>query len=202
MKPGSTRTQAAGELNLLAQRFATAHPESEKDSGFRFEPAGSLPPKDRTTLMMFLAGLSAVALLVLASPAPTSPTSLWRRLPAAGRKWRYGSHWEPRAAVCCARWLTESVLLALGGGWLASFFRYWLPAVLRPSTSRSSPARSHHRPGFARPPLRVRAEPRRRHSFRTGCRHGRRASRHRRRIERRGYAFPGPAGSGLCATCW
>src|SRR5580704_9613248 len=65
LRPGVTRAQAAAELGVLAQRFAQAHSESEKDGGFRFETAGTLSPRDKPAVMIFLGALMVVVLLVL-----------------------------------------------------------------------------------------------------------------------------------------
>src|SRR5882757_1792026 len=65
LKPGVTRTQAAAELSVLAQRLAQAHPESEKGNGFHMEMAGSLPPSEKSAVFLFLVALSVVVLLVL-----------------------------------------------------------------------------------------------------------------------------------------
>jgi hypothetical protein len=65
VQPVMARTQAAAELSVPAQRLAKGHPESEKGGGFRFEPAGSLPPRDKASVMMFLAALTLVAILML-----------------------------------------------------------------------------------------------------------------------------------------
>ena len=59
------RSQAAAELNGIAQRLAQTYPETEKDSGFRLEAAGSLPPDMKAGLIGFFSALSGVAFLVL-----------------------------------------------------------------------------------------------------------------------------------------
>ena len=55
VKPGVTRAQAAAELDTLAANFAKANPATDKDNGFPFDQAGSLPPNDRSTVLMFSA---------------------------------------------------------------------------------------------------------------------------------------------------
>src|ERR1700691_1926656 len=66
LKPGVTQSQAAAELNTLAKNLAVAYPATDKGNGFRFEQAGSLNPRDRSTVLMFLGALTVVVLLVLA----------------------------------------------------------------------------------------------------------------------------------------
>jgi predicted permease len=125
LKPGVSSDQAIAELAVLAQRFAKVHPESDKGLGFRFEEAGSLPPRDKTTVMMFLAALSAVALLVLCI-ACTNVANL-SLAQAAGRR----REMAVRLALGAARRhllrqiLTENVLLALGGGLCGVAISFW-----------------------------------------------------------------------------
>jgi predicted permease len=65
LKDGVTPARAAVELDLIARLLAKAHPATDKNQGFRFERAGSLPPRDAGTAKMFFAALSVVVLLVL-----------------------------------------------------------------------------------------------------------------------------------------
>ena len=53
------------ERKVIGQRAADAHPETENGRGFRFEQAGSVPPRERAFVKMFLAALTLVSLLVL-----------------------------------------------------------------------------------------------------------------------------------------
>lgn len=53
LKPGATHSEAAAELETLAKDFAVAYPDTDKGVNFRFEQAGSLPPRDRGTILMF-----------------------------------------------------------------------------------------------------------------------------------------------------
>jgi predicted permease len=130
LKPGVTRTQAAAELNVLAQRLATGHPEAEKDGGFRFEPAGSLPPRDKGTVVMFLGALTLVALLVLCI-ACANITNMFLAQ-ASGRQ----REMAVRLALGATRrhllhqMLTESVLLAFGGGLFGIALSLWATHAL------------------------------------------------------------------------
>src|SRR6266576_1883263 len=65
LKPGVSRAEAAAELQLLSQRFTHSHPDTEKNLGFRFEQAGSLPPRDKTVILLFLSTLTLVVFFVL-----------------------------------------------------------------------------------------------------------------------------------------
>ena len=127
--PSVTAAQADAELRVLGDRFATAYPESvpvaERDTGFRMDEAGSLPPRDRTTIMVFLAALLAVALLVLCIACANVVN-----LSVAQAN---GRHREMvvRLALGATRWhllwqmLTESVVLSLAGGVIGVALSVW-----------------------------------------------------------------------------
>jgi predicted permease len=129
LRPGVTRRQAAAELGVLAQRLGQAHHE-DKGGGFRFEPAGSLPPRDKDAVMMFLAALALVALLVL-SIACANVANLFLAQ-ASGRQ----REMSVRLALGATRghllhqMLTESVLLGLGGGLLGVVLSLWATRAL------------------------------------------------------------------------
>jgi predicted permease len=130
LKPGVTRAQAAAELQVLAQRFAQAHAESEKDGGFRFETAGTLSPRDREAVMIFLGALMVVVLLVLCIACANVANLLLAQ--ASGRQ----REMAVRLAVGATRgqlmrqMLTESVVLALGGGLLGVVLSLWATRAL------------------------------------------------------------------------
>jgi predicted permease len=130
LKPGVTRAQAAAELDVIARRVAKAYPEAEKDRGFRFETAGSLPPRDRPFVMMFLAALTVVVLLVLCIACANVANLLLAQ--ASGRQ----REMAVRLAIGATRgqllrqMLTESVLLALGGGLFGVALSLWATSAL------------------------------------------------------------------------
>ncbi len=130
LKPGVTSTQAAAELNILGQRLAKAYPEAEKDRGFRLDLAGSLPPRYKSAVTMFLAALTAVVLLVLAIACANVANLLLAQ--AAGRQ----REMAVRLAVGATRgrllrqMLTESVLLALVGGLVGVALSLWAARAL------------------------------------------------------------------------
>jgi predicted permease len=125
LKPGVTRGEAAAELKVLAQRLGQAHPDTDKDLGFRFEQAGSLPPRHRNFVLMFLGSLSIVVLLVLCIACANVANLLLAQ--AAGRQ----REMAIRVALGATRGqllrqvMTESVLLALGGGILGVAISAW-----------------------------------------------------------------------------
>jgi predicted permease len=128
--PGVTRAQAAAELGVLAQRFAQAHAESEKDGGFRFETAGSLSPRDKAAVMIFLGALAVVVLLVLCIACANVANLLLAQ--ASGRQ----REMAVRLAVGATRGqlmrqlLTESVMLAIGGGLFGVVLSLWATRAL------------------------------------------------------------------------
>jgi predicted permease len=125
LKPGVSRSEASVELNLLSRRFAETHPDTDKAIGFRFETAGSLPPRDKSVFLLFLSTLMLVALLVLLI-ACANVANLFLAL-AAGRQ----REMAVRIALGATRTqllrqvLTESVLLSLCGGVLGILISVW-----------------------------------------------------------------------------
>jgi predicted permease len=116
VKPGVTRANLTAEWNGIAERLGKAYPATDKDGGFRFEQAGSLPPRDRSSILLFLGALSTVVLLLLAI-ACANVTNLFLA-EVSGRQ----KELAVRLALGATRgqiirqMLTESVLLALAGG--------------------------------------------------------------------------------------
>lgn len=125
LRPGVTRTQAAAELNVIARRLAQAYPDAEKDRGFRFEQAGSLPPKERSFVMMFLATLTVVALLVLCIACANVANLLLAQASGRQREMAVRRALGATRGQLLRQMLTESVMLALGGGLLGVAFSLW-----------------------------------------------------------------------------
>jgi len=125
LKPGVSHAEAAAELQLLSQRFAQAHPDTEKHLGFRFDQAGSLPPRDKSVILLFFSTLMLVVFLVLLIACANVGNLFLAR--AAGRQ----HEMAVRIALGAARWqllrqiLAESVLLSLLGGLLGVPISIW-----------------------------------------------------------------------------
>jgi predicted permease len=125
LKPGVTRADASAELNLLAQRFSQAYPATDKDLGFRFEQAGSLPPRDRSVILLFLSTLLLVVFLVLLIACANVANLFLAQ--AAGRQ----REMAVRIALGATRLqlirqiLTECLLLSFFGGLLGVLISVW-----------------------------------------------------------------------------
>jgi predicted permease len=125
LKPGVTRAQASIELNLLAQRFAQAHPDTEKNLGFRLEQAGSLPPRDKSVILLFLSTLMIVVFLVLLIACANVANLFLAQ--AAGRQHEMAVRIALGAnrSQLLRQVLTESMLLSLCGGLLGILISAW-----------------------------------------------------------------------------
>jgi predicted permease len=130
LRPGVTRTEAATELNTLAQRLALAYPKSDKANHFVFEQAGSLPPRERDAVLLFLTALSLVVLLVLAIAGANVANLLFGQAVSRQREMAV------RLALGATRGrlrrlvLIESVLLGLGGGAAGVLLSLWSTQAL------------------------------------------------------------------------
>ena len=116
LAPGVTSTQAAAELNGIAQRLAQTYPETEKDSGFRLEAAGSLPPDEKAGLIGFLSALSCVAFLVLCIACVNVVNLLLAQAFARQQEMAVRLSLGAQRRQLLRQMLVESTLLALAGG--------------------------------------------------------------------------------------
>jgi len=130
LKPGVSRTQAGAELGTLAQRLAIAYPATDKGNKFPFEQAGSLPPREKPTFLLFLAALLFVVLLVLCIACANVANLLLAQ--TAGRQ----REMAVRVAVGATRirilrqMILESMLLSLAGGVLGVLLSLWATQAL------------------------------------------------------------------------
>lgn len=130
MKPGVKREHVTAELNTLAHRLAKVYPKTDKDGGFAFEQAGTLPQKVRNTVFVFLAALGIAVTLVLFIAGANVANLLFAQ--AAGRQ----CDLAVRLALGATRGrlqrqvLTESLLLGLGGGLLGVVLSLWSTSAL------------------------------------------------------------------------
>jgi predicted permease len=118
LKPGVTRAEATAELNALAERFGKANPATDKGNRFLFEQAGSLPPRDRSTVLIFFAALSIVVLLVLSIACANVANLLFAQAAARQREMAVRLALGSTRGRLQRQVLTESLLLGIGGGML------------------------------------------------------------------------------------
>jgi predicted permease len=130
LRPRVTPAHALAELNLIAQRIGKAHPEAEKNRGFRIQQAGSIPAKDRPFVTMFLAALTAVALLVLCIACANVANLLLSQASGRSREMAVRRALGATRGDLMRHMLTESVLLALGGGVLGAGLSVWTTSAL------------------------------------------------------------------------
>ncbi len=125
LSAGTTRAQAAAELNTLARSFAVSYPATDKDNSFVFEQAGSLPPRERSAVLIFLSALSLVVVLLLAIAGANVANLLFAQ--AAGRQGEMAVRLALGATRARLRRqvLTESVLIGVGGGVLGAILSMW-----------------------------------------------------------------------------
>jgi predicted permease len=125
LRPGVSRQEASAELETLSGRFALSNPATDKGIGFAFEQAGSLPPRERTPVLLFITALSCVVLLVLAIAAANVANLLF--VQTAGRQ----KEMAVRLALGATRGhlrrqlLLECLLLGLAGGSLGVTLSLW-----------------------------------------------------------------------------
>jgi predicted permease len=124
LKPGVTHDQAAAELATLAKHFAEINAAPEKHLEFRFEQAGSLPPRDRSTVLLFLASLMVVALLVLCIACANVTNLLLAQAYSRQREMAVRIALGATRATLLRQMLLESIILALAGGILGTFLSY------------------------------------------------------------------------------
>jgi predicted permease len=130
LKPGVTQSQAAAELATLAQRFAKAYPDTDKGGGFRLEQAGSLPPRDRSTVLLFIAALSVVVLLVLGIACANVANLLLAQSSSRQREMAVRIALGATRGQLLRQMLVESLLLALGGGLFGTVLTMWATSAL------------------------------------------------------------------------
>lgn len=116
LRHGATRRDATAELAMIAGRLGVSHPETDKDLTFVFEQAGSLPPRDRQMVQIFLAALMGVVLLVLSIAAANVANLLFAQAVARQKEMAVRLSLGATRASLRRQLLTESLLLGLGGG--------------------------------------------------------------------------------------
>ena len=130
VRPGLSRKQVAAQLSTIADRLSASYPATDKGNHFVFEQAGSLPPKERSTALLFLSALSIVVLLLLAIAGFNVANLLFAQ--ALNRQ----REMSVRLALGATRGrlirlvLMESLLLGVGGGALGTLLSLWSTKAL------------------------------------------------------------------------
>ena len=130
LRPGATRTQAAAELNALAERLARSYPNTDKDKPFVIVHTGLLPPDEQNGLLIFLTALSVVALLVLAIAGANIANLLFAQASGRQREMAVRLALGATHGRLQRQMLVESVLLGLGGGVLGVLLSLWATQAL------------------------------------------------------------------------
>lgn len=125
LKPGVSRAEAAAELQLLSQRFAQADPDTEKNLGFRFEQAGSLPPRDKSVILLFLSTLMLVVFLVLLIACANVGNLFLAKAAARQHEMAVRIALGATRGQLLRQILTESVLYSLLGGLFGVLISVW-----------------------------------------------------------------------------
>ncbi|HEY1808692.1 MAG TPA: ABC transporter permease, partial [Acidobacteriaceae bacterium] len=128
--PGVTRAQANDELSTIAANLAKAYPSTDKGNGFLMDEAGSLPPRGRTMVLVFLAALSVVALLVLGIACANVSNLLLAQAASRQREMAVRLALGARTRQLVRPMLVESTLLALAGGVAGSLLALWSTSAL------------------------------------------------------------------------
>jgi predicted permease len=130
LRPGVTRTQAAGELSAFAERLARSYPNTDKDKPFVFVQTGLLPPEEQKGLLLFITALSVVALLVLAIAGANVANLLFAQASGRQREMAVRLALGATHGRLQRQMLSESLLLGLGGGVLGALLSLWSTQAL------------------------------------------------------------------------
>jgi predicted permease len=130
LKPGVTQSQAAAELATLAQRLAKTYPGTDKGRGFFMDQAGSLPPRDKSAILLFIAALSVVVLLVLGIACANVANLLLSQSASRQREMAVRIALGARRSQLLWQMLMESSLLALAGGLFGTLLTLWATSAL------------------------------------------------------------------------
>ena len=130
LRRGVSQKQAGAELATLADRYARQFPATDKDNSFYMQPAGTLPPFFKTTVVLFLTALSIIAVLVLSIAAANVANLLFVQAAARQREMAVRLALGATRAHLRRRLLFESVLLALIGGIFGVSAALWATQAL------------------------------------------------------------------------
>jgi predicted permease len=130
LKDGVTPQQANAELDAIAKRLALVYPATDKGGAFRSEQAGSLPPRDKNAVLLFLATLVVVVLLVLGIACANVANLLFAQTLGRQREMAVRLALGATRARILNQIVFESVLLSLCGGLLGVMLSVWATHAL------------------------------------------------------------------------
>jgi predicted permease len=130
LKDGVTPRQANAELDAIAKRLALAYPATDKNQSFRSEQAGSLPPRDKNAVLLFLTTLVVVVLLVLGIACANVANLLFAQTLGRQREMAVRLALGATRARILSQIVLESVLLSLCGGLLGVMLSVWATHAL------------------------------------------------------------------------
>ncbi len=168
LAPGVAPSQASAELATLAQRLAKTYPDTDKGNGFLLDQAGSLPPRDKSTILLFLAALSVVVLLVLGIACANVANLLLAQAASRQREMAVRIALGAKRLQLLRQMLVESILLSLAGGLLGTLLSLWATSALSAfRIPAPSPARHQPHRRLASPSLHLRSQRRYRPALRS-----------------------------------
>jgi predicted permease len=125
MRPGVTQSQVEAELNTLAASYEKTYPATDEDNGFYVEPAGTLPPNMKGTVVLFLSALLVIVLLVLSIAGANVANLLFAQAAARQREMAVRLALGAKRSRLRRQLLLESVLMALAGGLFGVVLSFW-----------------------------------------------------------------------------
>ncbi len=137
-KPGAELTEVQGDLDRLAQALAAEHPASNAGVGIAAVSLHDVVAGDARRPLLLLVGVAAAVLLI--SCANVAHLLLARTVSRGGELTVRAALGATRARLLRQN-VTESVLLALGGGALGTLAAIWVIQALRPSLPAALPRR-------------------------------------------------------------
>lgn len=130
VRPDVSRKDVAAQLDTIARRLAASYPATDKGNRFTFEQAGSLPPREHDTALLFLSALSIVVLLLLGIAGFNVANLLFARGLNRQREMAVRLALGATRGRLLRLLLLESLLLSLAGAALGLLLSVWSTASL------------------------------------------------------------------------
>lgn len=130
IRPGVDRKEVAAQLDTIAAGLAVSYPATDEGEHFIFEQAGSLPPRDRTTMLLFLSALQIIVLLLLAIAAFNVANLLYAQALKRQREMSIRLALGATRGRLLRLLVLESLMLGLGGGAVGVLLSLWSTAAL------------------------------------------------------------------------